>query len=125
MRGKNPLFSGSEYSLPVGPLIQPVGHLLPFARGEGTWKTLPLKVPQSAPRISVEQLSQLFLGEVQLTPSRARLRCDITKFVAGFVKIRIGAIPQLFKHSCTSFFVERLAEGVGFLVICRTPTPSR
>ena len=33
VRGKNPLFSGSSYSLQVSPLIRPVGHLLPLARG--------------------------------------------------------------------------------------------
>jgi len=33
VRGKNQLFSGSSYSLQVSPLIRPVGHLLPLARG--------------------------------------------------------------------------------------------
>jgi len=33
VRGKNQLFSGSSYGLQVCPLIRPVGHLLPLARG--------------------------------------------------------------------------------------------
>jgi len=31
--GKNQLFSGSSYLLQVSPLIRPVGHLLPLAKG--------------------------------------------------------------------------------------------
>jgi len=33
VRGKNQLFSGSSVELQVGPLIRPIGHLLPLARG--------------------------------------------------------------------------------------------
>jgi len=33
VRGKHQLFSGSEYSHQFSPLIRPVGHLLPLARG--------------------------------------------------------------------------------------------
>jgi len=33
VRGENPLFSGSSYLIQVSPLIRPVGHLLPLARG--------------------------------------------------------------------------------------------
>jgi len=33
VRGKNSLFSGSSDELQVSPLIRPVGHLLPLARG--------------------------------------------------------------------------------------------
>jgi len=33
VRGKNQLLSGSSYERQVSPLIRPVGHLLPLARG--------------------------------------------------------------------------------------------
>jgi len=40
VRGKNPLFSRSSYELQVNPLIRPVGHLLPLARGRRDMKNV-------------------------------------------------------------------------------------
>jgi len=41
VRGKNPLFSDATYSLQVSPLIRPVGHLLPLARGRRDMENVP------------------------------------------------------------------------------------
>jgi len=43
VRGKNSLFSGSSYSHLVSPLIRPVGHLLPLARGRRDIENAPFE----------------------------------------------------------------------------------
>jgi len=41
VRGMNQLFSDVSYELQVCPLIRPVGHLLPLARGRRDMENVP------------------------------------------------------------------------------------
>jgi len=43
VRGMNQLFSDVSYELQVCPLIRPVGHLLPLARGRRDMENVPFE----------------------------------------------------------------------------------